>query len=812
MQGFLQDLRYGLRQLRHSPGFTATAVLSLALGIGATTAVFSVVYAVLLDPYPYANSERMVHLNATLKNGADRGFGLTGPQYQQFRNANSVDSAIAEDQWNLTTTGGDLPEDVNAVYFTGNGFNHFGVPALLGRGLVPADAPEGQDPQPVAVLGYPFWQRHFNGDHDVVGKTIQLVHKNYTIVGVAQPRFTWGDGDVYLPLKLSADPSRSYQVDTMLKPGVSHATADAEFQSLFEQFAKETPKHFPADGFRLAVQGLNDQFLKDLGGTLALLLGAVTLLLAIGCGNVSILLLARGTARAHEFAVRSAIGAGRARLIRQLLTESLVLSLTGAALGIMLAYRTVAVIVSLLPEGSFPHEAAIRINLPVLCFSVALAILTGVFFGLSPAMQLSRPEVSQVMQASTKKVTGSVRGKRLHNILVGGQIALTLLLLATAGAAIQGFMKLIHGSLGYNPHNVMSVGIPVHDNTYTTWEKRSAYFDQLVQKVGSTPQVASAGISTNATPPNNGADNLFEVLGGSQLQEQRARLNFVSPEYFPILQIPLLSGRIWDQSENNRGARMAVINETLAKQYFPDGNALGRSIRMPNLKGDPPMTVAIPESNDWMEIVGVVADARNDGVGKPVKPSIYIPYTVWMRVSTQILVRTQGPPLSVLYDVRKQINLVDADQQVFGQTRSLEEWITSQPEYAQEHLIAMLFGAFAGLALILAAVGLYSVVSYTVAQRTNEFGIRMALGAQRGDVLRMVLDSTAASVGSGLVLGVILSLGLNRIITSWAQGSPITIAVLLLVSALLAAVAAMACLFPAHHASTIDPMKALRYE
>ena len=812
MQGFLQDLRYGLRQLRHSPGFTVTAVLSLALGIGATTSVFSVVYAVLLDPYPYANSERMVHLHSKDKAGQDRWLFLTGPQYQQFRNANSVESAVAEDQWNLTTTGGDLPEDVNAVYFTGNGFNHFGVPALLGRGLVPADAPEGQDPQPVAVLGYEFWQRHYNGERDIVGKTIQLVHKNYTIVGVARPRFTWGDGDVYLPLKLSADSVRTYQVDTKLKPGVSHATANAEFQSLFEQFAKETPKHFPADGFRMDVWGLNDQFVRDLGKTLALLLGAVALLLAIGCGNVSILLLARGTARAHEFAVRSAIGAGRGRLIRQLLTESLVLSLTGAAFGIMLAYRTVAFIVSLLPEFSFPHEAAIRINLPVLCFSVGLAVLTGVFFGLSPAMQLSRPEVSQVMQASTRKVTGSVRGKRLHNILVAGQIALTLLLLASAGAAIQGFMKLIHGNLGYNPHNVMSVGIPVHDNTYTTWESRSAYFDQLLQRVSALPQVVSAGISTNATPPHNGSDNIFEILGRPASEQQRARLNFVSPEYFPVLQIPLLVGRIWDQSETKRGARLAIINETLARQYFPDGNAVGHQIKLPNLKADPPMTVAIPESNDWLEIVGVVADARNDGVGKPVKPSIYIPYTVWMRVWTQILVRTQVPPLSVLHEVRNQIHSVDADQQSAGHVRSLEEWITSQQEYAQEHLIALLFGTFSALALILAAVGLYSVVSYTVAQRTNEFGIRMALGAQRGDVLRIVLHSTAASVGSGILAGVILSVALNRIITHWAQGSPITSPVLFLVSAILAAVAAMACLFPAHHASTIDPMKALRYE
>ena len=811
MQTFLQDLRYGLRQLRKSPGFTATAILSLALGIGATTAVFSVVYAVLLDPYPYADSDRMVHLRAKDKAGADRFMGLTGPQYQQFRNAHSIESAVAEDQWNLTTTGGDLPEDVNAVFFTGNGFNHFGVPPLLGRGLIPSDAPEGQDPQPVVVLGYQFWQRHYNGERDVIGKTIQLVHKNYTIVGVAAPRFTWGDGDVYLPLKLSSEPSRTYAVDTKLKPGVSHAIANAEFQSLFEQFARETPKHFPADGFRMAVQGLNEMFVKELGSTLVLLLCAVGLLLAIGCGNVSILLLARGTAREHEFAVRSAVGANRLRIVRQLLTESLVLALSGTALGVLLAYRAVAFIVTLLPEFSFPHEAAIRINLPVLGFSVALALFTGIFFGLSPALQLSRPDVSQVMQASAKKVIGGVRGKRLHNVLVAGQIALTLLLLATAGAAIQGFIKLMHGTLGYNPHNVMSVGIPVHDNTYTTWEKRSAYFDQLLQKVSSMPEVVSAGLSTNATPPNNGADNLFEILGRPGL-DQRARLNFVSQEYFPVLQIPLLAGRIWDQSESKRGARLAIINETLAKQYFPDGNAVGHRLRMPHLKADPPITVAITESGDWLEIVGVVADARNDGVGKPVKPSIYVPYTVWMREWTQILVRTQVPPLSILHGVRQQIHSVDADQQAEGHVRNLEEWITVQPEWAQQHLIALLFGAFAALALVLAAIGLYSVVSYSVAQRTNEFGIRMALGAQRGDVLQMVLLSTTFSVGSGLLAGVVLSLALNRLIEHWAQGNSIHLAVLLGVTVLLVGVAAMACLLPAHRASTVDPMKALRYE
>jgi len=812
MQILFQDLRYGFRQLRKSPGFSIVAVLSLALGIGATTAVFSVVYAVVLDPYPYVESNRMVHLVVTRKQGEDWWTNFTGPQYQKIRESPSVESVFAQDQWNLTTTGGELPEDVNAVYLTGNAFNHLGVPALLGRGLLLSDGPEGQDPQPVAVLGYKFWQRHYNGQRDVVGKTIQLVRKNYTIIGVAQPRFAWGDGDVYLPLKVTSDPSRGYYVGVKLKPGVSRAAFNAEMQSLFEQFAKETPKHFPAESFRVNVKGFNDRFMQEIGPTLYLLLGSVALLLLIGCGNVSILLLARGAAREHEFAVRSAVGAGRMRLIRQLLTESLVLSLAGAMLGVLLAYKLVATIVDLLPQFSFPHEAAIQINLPVLCFSVGLAILTGVFFGLSPAMQFSRPEVSQVMQASTKKVLGGVRGRRTHNALIAGQIALTLLLLASAGAAITGFIKLNRSQLGYNPHNVMSVGIPVHDNSYTTWQSRSQYFMQLMQKVAAMPQVKMAGLSTNATPPDNGADNQFEILGKPSAEDQHARLNFVSHEYFPVLQIPLMQGRLWDDSETKRGARVAIINETLAKKYFPAGDAVGHQIRTPNLKADPPITQAIPESTDWFEIIGVVGDALDDGLGKPVKPGIYLPYTIFMPVWTQILVRTEGPPLTILNDVRRQIHSVDAEQQVEAQVASLEEWIMHQREWAQQHLVAMLFGAFAALALSLAAVGLYSVVSYTVAQRTNELGIRMALGAQRRDVLRIVFTSTMFSVGTGVLAGVILSLAMKRIVAQWAQGSSISFVVLLGVTVLLAAVAAVACALPAHRASTIDPMQALRYE
>jgi len=543
-----------------------------------------------------------------------------------------------------------------------------------------------------------------------------------------------------------------------------------------------------------------------------LLLCAVALLLAIGCGNVSILLLARGTARQHEFAVRTAIGASRGRIIRQLLTESLLLSLTGAVLGVVLAYRAVAVIVGLLPKYSFPHEAAIAINLPVLAFSVVVALLTGVLFGLWPALQLSRPEVSQVMQGSTRKIAGVVHGRTTHSILTAAQVALTLLLLAGAGAAMEGFLKLMHTPLGYDPHNVMSVGIPVHDGAYPTWAARLAYFEELRRRAATVPGVTMAAISSNATPPANGWPTGVEILGKSERDEHKVRVNFVSPGYFPVLRIGLAQGRIWDETENHNAAHVAVINQTMARTYFPGGDALGQSVRVPEMKDEPPYNTAAKDCDSWMQIVGVIADKRDDGLRKPILPEIFVPYTLSMRVWTQILVRSEVSPMSLLHAVGMQVNSVDAEQQVDGGVEDLDHWITDQQEYQQEQLVAWLFGAFALLALALAAVGLYSVVSYSVAQRTNEFGIRMALGAQRTHVLGIVFGSTVVSVGSGIVAGVVLTLALNKIMAQWAEGSSRDPLVLLAVTVLLSLVAAIACFGPALTAVKVDPMTALRYE
>jgi putative ABC transport system permease protein len=812
MKILLQDLRYSFRQLIKLPGFTLTAIISLALGIGATTAVFSVVYAILMDPYPYRASNRMIHMRLTMPDGNLRFFGVTGTQWQQLRKSPAVEDTFLEDDWNLTVTGSDLPEDVQAVYLSSNSFDFFGVPALVGRGLQPSDAIDGKDPEPVVVLSYKFWQRHFNADAGVIGKTMQLVRKNYTIVGVAASRLTWGDGDVYLPLKITQDQVRNYYAGVRLKPGITLAQADAALQPVIDQFQRETPTHFPQGKLRLHVVGLNEEFIKQLGGTLYLLFGAVALLLLIGCGNVSILLLARATSRQHEFAVRAAIGATRKRIIRQLLTEALILSLTGAALGLLLAYKTLGVIVANLPEYSFPHEAAIQINVPVLAFCILVAVGTGILFGLSPALQLSRPEVSQIMQSNTRKTTGGVRGRKVHNALIAAQIALTLLMLAGAGAAIEGFLRVANRSLGYDPHKIMSVGIPVHDGTYKTWAERAAFFERLRSTAAEVPGVTMTAISNNATPPSNGFDTRFEIVGKPSSEVQTLRFNMVSPEYFPILRIPLVQGHIWDQAENHRGAAVAVINETLERRFFPNGDAVGHSLKFPEVIAQPPFRLMSPFGGGPILIVGVVADKLDDGLDKPVLSEVFVPYTFIMNMYTQILVRSDVPPLSLLHAVRAKVNTVDPDQQTIGDVRDLEHWIMREPEWARGQLVSWLFGAFAGLALALAAVGLYSVVSYAVVQRTSEFGIRIALGAQRGHVVGMVFRSVLVSVGSGILLGLALTLALNRVMATWSAESSRDPLLLLAAASVLASVAAFACLVPARRAAGIDPMQAIRYE
>jgi putative ABC transport system permease protein len=380
-----------------------------------------------------------------------------------------------------------------------------------------------------------------------------------------------------------------------------------------------------------------------------------------------------------------------------------------------------------------------------------------------------------------------------------------------AGAAGKGFMRLVNADLGYDPQNTMSLPIPVHDGTYKTWQERAEYFERLRAAVAAMPNVEAAGISTNATPPANGNDATFEILAGDPQAKPAARLNYVSSEYFPLLRIPLKTGRLWSNDEIARGAPLAVINQTMARQYFPKGDAIGRRFRVNNMKDEPPYSPASSGVADWIEIVGIVADARNDGLRNPIRPSFFVPYTLKMRMFTQILVRTRVPPLSMLRDIRAELVRVDREQQVM-RVRDLNEWITGQQEYSQQKLVARLFGLFSLLALALSAVGLYSVVSYGVATRTNEFGIRMALGARALDVIGMVMSGTFWNVAAGLAAGLILALVVDRVAAQWVTESLKDPAILIGVTVLLLTVAVIACLAPARRAATIDPMEAVRHE
>jgi putative ABC transport system permease protein len=809
MRSLFSDLQYSARELRKRPGFVLTAVLSLALGIGATSAVFSVIYAVLIDPFPYPGADRMMEIRLLDKNGNTRYTGFNGPQIQQLRQAKTVESVVGMDYWNLTTTDGDIPEDVQTNYITPDYPNHWGMAALYGRWLVPSDAPFGLDPQPVVVLSYEFWQRYYLGDPNVIGRTIQLVHKPYQVVGIMPPRFKWANVSLYLPLKLTQDPKINEAVSLKLKPGVTVAQASAELQPLLESFAKDAPQNYP-ENFRISLRSLVELYARPLGTTLYILLGAVASLLLIGCGNVSILLLARGTERQHELAVRAAIGADRSRMIRQLLTESLGIALTGAALGVLIAWRSLPLIVAWMPR-QFPAESVIKVNLPVLFFCVGLAILTSVIFGLSPALQLSRPDVARLMQGSGRRVAGSASAKRAHNALIAAQVALTILLLTVASAAGKGFLHILSAHLGYEPHNVMSVPIPIHENTYKDWQARSQYFENIRARISAMPEVVEAGIGTNATPPSNGQNMRIEIFGKASAENPEVRVNFIDSSYFSVLHIPLLEGRLWDHPEIMRGAPLAVINETMAKQLFPNANPIGQQVRVPSLKDQPPYSPAAPGSDGWLQIIGVASDVLDDGLRDPIKPAVYVPFPLQMRMFTQILVRTKVPPLSILHDIRAQLVQIDREQQVMT-VRDLETWIKNEDVYSQQRFIATLFTVFAVLALVLAAVGLYSVVSYSVATRTNEFGIRLALGAKATDVFRLVLSSTAGSVGSGLVVGLVLSLAFSKFATRWVNETSRDPIILTFVVVLLIAAAVAASLAPARRAASTDPMTALRYE
>jgi predicted permease len=813
------DIRYGLRALRRNPGFAAVTVLSLALGIGATTAMFSLIYAVLLHPFPYAGADRIMNPFLADEQHPDgfSWFTLSEAQFDDLRLAAPVDSVLGFNNSHMEITGGALPEDIWGIYLTENAGTFFGVRPLLGRNIEPSDAENGG--HSVVVLNYRFWQSYFGRDPHVIGRTLEIDHASYTIIGVMPRSFAFNDttgvGDVYLPgslLRAVANGPVSYLPWIKLRPYVTVAAANAALEPIVREIKKQHPG---VSAWHLALQPIIVPY-QETGRTLTLLLAGVVLLLIIGCANCSILLLARGRTRQHELAIRSAIGASRWRIVRQLLVEAVVISCTGAALGVGASYWLARLPLLLSPD-SFPAESFIRINTPILVFSVALALLCGILFGLVPALRLSRRDSARMLPGRQIGVVAAP-AKHRWSVLIATQVALTLLLMATAGAAIRSFLQLMQMPLGYDPSNVMKIGISLHTHDPAEWsrlqprEARTAYIEQIREKIASVHGLSTVAVSIDATPPDADVPTSFIVDGNGDGEQPQARVMLVCQRYFAALRIPLLQGRVWNADENSRGDFIAIVNRAFATRYLSSSNALGRQLRIPALPFQNRFTSSSAQSTAWRQIIGVVGDARNDGVDRPVVPAIYLPYTVVIPSNVQFFVRTQSDPLTYLHSLRAAIASVAPDQQIsnsnFNGTFTLNEAIKRDAQYSRQRL---LFGVFSAMALALALVGIFSVVAYSVAQRTTEFGVRLALGAPRAHVLWVAARIALVSAAAGIVIGLAFDSFLGAVLAHWMQ-SAFAAGSLFAAAALLALSALLACLLPARHAIAVPPAEALRCE
>jgi predicted permease len=811
------DICYGLRALRRDPGFAAVAVLSLALGIGATTAMFSLIYAVLLHPFPYDGADRIMnpHFVKTKQPDVFQSITLSAAQLDDLRLAAPVDSVLGFTKVDLEISNDGLPENIEGVYLTENAETFLGVRPLFGRMIEPFDAGHT-----VVVLNYRFWKRRFDGDPNVIGRTLEMEHAPYTIVGVMPRSFAFNDvtgvGDVYLPASLmdavAGGPAPTYLPWIKLRPHVPVVTANAALEPIVRNIMNI---HSEASlAWHLDLQPIVAPYQKDLGRTLALLLTGVVLLLIIGCANCSILLLARGRARQRELAIRTAIGAGRWRIVRQLLVEALVISFTGAVLGVAASYWLARLPLLLSPD-SFPAESLIRINAPILAFSVALALLCGILFGLAPALRLSRSDPARSLPGRTGVVADPAR--RHWSVLIAAQVALTLLLMATAGTAIRGLLQLTQMSLGYDPANVMQLGISLHVDNPTEWstlqsrEARAAYIEQIRAKIASVPGVSTVAVGANATPPGADVPTSFVIEGSGDGEQPQARVMLVDQEYFAALRIPLSQGRVWNADENSRGDFVAVVNRTFATRYLSSSDTLGRQLRIPALPFQNRFTASSAQSTARRQIIGVVGDARNDGIGRPIVPAIYLPYTTLMRQYADFFVRTQGDPLTYLHSIRVAVASVASDQQISNDAFTLNEAIEHDALYSRQRLFSILFGVFSAMALALALVGIFSLVAYSVAQRTSEFGIRLALGAPRSHVLWAATRIALVSAAAGVVIGLGVDSFFGTVLARWMQ-SDFGVGSLFAAAALLAMSALLACLLPARYAISISPAEALRHE
>ena len=809
-----RDIQFAFRNLGKAPGFAAVAVVTLALGIGASAAIFSVIENVLMEPFPYPGAGRYysVLIHDTERNEPGGRGGYSGPEFLDFVEQNHVfDRVIANDNTDVLYRSGEGTQRFSGNYVTPGTFEFLGMPALLGRVMVPADYEPGAPP--VFVLRYKTWVKSFGTDPKIVNQTFVLNGTPRTLIGIMPPRFGWGDADLWIPDK----PDRAATTKAVagafprfwfllghLKDGVTVKQAEADLTVIAQRLAKEYPKEYPKH-FSVQVMSLTDLVVGRFRTTLYIVLAAVGLLLLIGCGNVANLLLARATTREKEFAIRAALGASRWRLIRQLLVESLLLAVGGAALGVLVAWGGLKSLVALIPQEIIPAEAVIRLNVPVLVFTLGIAMLTALVFGLVPALKAARKDLNDPLRDSGKGMSGGFRHGKLRDAVVVLEVGLSLTLLVAAGLLMRSFVALRDVKLGLQPDHVLVARLPLPVDRYKTAAQVQGFYQPLLQRLKALPGVLEA-TETSTLPPYGGIRSDIEIAGKTHQEKWNALFQLCSEGYFGVLKIPFLDGRGFTEAEVDGARKLAVVNETFVKKYLPNENPVGRQVRIAQLA-----EFDDPVKEPLFEIIGLVADAKNQGLQDPPMPEIWVPYTVTGSAFRGILVRTAREPMSMLNTVEHEVWATDPNVALTF-TGTLEGYIR-QFSYAGPRFGFLLMTIFGSIGLILVTIGVYSVLAYTTARRTQEIGIRMALGAEGSHVLGMVIRMGLRLVGIGVAIGLIVSAALGRVIATQLWGvsayDPWTLAC---VPALLLLTGLLACWVPARRAARVDPLVALRYE
>jgi predicted permease len=796
-----QDLCYGLCQLRRNPGFTAVAVVTLALSIGANTAIFSIVNAALLRPLPYPDSDRLVTLWMTEHNlGAGP---LSDPDYAELQSQNKVfveTAAFHSDTKNLTGNG--TPERLLGADVTASLFPLLGAQAAVGKFFGAENQKAGYEN--VVVLSHRLWETRFGSDPAVIGKTVALDNTPYTVVGVMSAAFEFPkQSDFWAPLVLTNDRhNASDQVVARLAPGGSLERAQSNWAVIS---ARLDMVHKVGEAMRLVY--LKDAMVSDVRYGLFVLMDAVGFVLLVGCANVAGLLLARSATRQREMAVRKALGAGRGRIARQVLTESLLLSGIGGVLGVLIAGWGRNALVSIMPHaaaspGVLERMISVSIDPWVLAFTAIISVVSGCVFGIAPALQAARRDSAAALKGSAAALEPGAALGNARNLLVMGEVAMTVVLLVSAVLLIKSFFGLLEINLGFNPDNVLTMNLELPETRYQNESQMRSFHDSMLEKVSVLPGVKSAGTVSFGLPmTGSGLRGDFTIEGRPPSPHDYAGKLVVSPDYFKTLGIPLVQGRFFEKSDGPNSQPVAVVSESFARRVWPDGNALGNKVR-------------VFEDTPWYSIVGVAGDVLQSGLGMEPPLNIYFRYDQaprsFLMNGISLVVRTGEAPTAMTNAIRQAVQSADPQMPVFD-VASMEELVSAS--ISEPHFNALLLGSFAALALILATVGVYGNVSYSVTQRTHEIGIRVALGAQKGDILRIVVGQGITLALLGVAIGIVGALALTRFLVSLLYGvkptDPLTFTA---VSVILTSVAVLASYIPARRATRVDPLVALRYE